>query len=61
MINGKSRRKLYRTMDSLVMVQAPVVILYYDEVLRFVQKDVTGLGINPVNLLKLKRVRKDKG
>ncbi|GMT45799.1 MAG: peptide ABC transporter substrate-binding protein [bacterium] len=60
MVNDKSRRKLYRKMDSLVMAQAPVVILYYDEVLRFVQKDVTGLGINPVNLLKLKRVRKDK-
>jgi len=60
MVNDNSRRKLYRTMDSLVMMQAPVVILYYDEVLRFVQKDVTGLGINPVNLLKLKRVRKNK-
>ena len=56
-VNDQRRRKLYRAMDSLVMAQAPVVILYYDEVIRFVQKDVTGLGINPVNLLKLKRVR----
>ena len=57
-VDDKRRRKLYRSMDSLVMAQSPVVILYYDEVIRFVQKDVTGLGINPVNLLKLKRVRK---
>jgi len=56
-VNDKRRRKLYRAMDSMVMVQSPVVILYYDEVIRFVQKDVTGLGINPVNLLKLKRVK----
>ncbi len=58
MVRGKSRRKLYRSMDSLVMNEAPVVILYYDEVVRFVQKNVSGLGINPVNLLKLKYVRK---
>jgi len=57
MVNGKKRRKLYRAMDSLVMANAPVVILYYDEVLRFVQKDVTGLGINPINMLVLKRVK----
>ncbi len=56
-VNDQRRRKLYRAMDSLVMVQSPVVILYYDEVLRFVQKDVHGLGINPINLLKLKRVK----
>ncbi len=56
-VNDQQRRKLYRAMDSLVMAQAPVAILYYDEVIRFVQKDVTGLGINPVNLLKLKRVK----
>ncbi len=58
-VNDQRRRKLYRAMDSLVMAQSPVVILYYDEVIRFVQKDVTGLGINPVNLLKLKRVKID--
>jgi len=56
-VNDQRRRKLYRAMDSLVMEQSPVVILYYDEVLRFVQKDVSGLGINPINLLKLKRVK----
>ncbi len=57
MVNDRQRRTLYRKMDSLVMSEAPVAILYYDEVIRFVQKDVTGLGINPVNLLKLKRVK----
>jgi len=53
------RRKLYQKMDSLVMESAAVIPLYYDEVVRFTQKNVKGLGINPVNLLDLKRVRKD--
>ena len=53
------RYTYYRQMDSLVMEQAPVVPLYYDEILRFTPKHVKGLGINPINLLTLKRVRKE--
>jgi len=32
--------------------------LFYDEVLRFTRKNVSGLGINPTNLLELKSVKK---
>jgi peptide/nickel transport system substrate-binding protein len=42
------------------MDDAPVVILYYDQVLRFVQKNVHGLGSNPMNLLTLKFVKKSR-
>jgi len=52
------RHKLYQQMDSLVMESAVVIPLYYDEVVRFSQKNVRGLGINPVNLLSLKKVQK---
>ena len=55
---AKERIPLYRKMDSLVMEKAPVIPLYYDEVVRFSQKDVSGLGINPINLLDLKTVKK---
>ncbi len=55
--NPGHRTKLYAKMDSLMMAEAPVVVLYYDEVLRFVNKRVTELGSNPVNMLDLKRVR----
>ncbi len=51
----------YRTnqeMDKLIMQQSPVVILYYDQVLRFISKKVSGLGSNPINLLDLREVRK---
>lgn len=58
-LNDSVRYELYRQMDRLVMNNAPVVILYYDQVLRFTGKNITGLGSNPVNLLNLKHVKKD--
>ncbi len=54
----KKRAKLYTKMDSLVMRTAPIVPLFYDEVLRFTRKNVNGLGINATNLLELKTVIK---
>jgi peptide/nickel transport system substrate-binding protein len=43
----------------LILEEAPVVVLFYDEVLRFTQKNIEGLGINPTNLLELKNVQKN--
>ena len=57
--DNEKRHVLYQQMDSLVMESATVIPLYYDEVVRFTQKNVTGLGINPINLLSLKRVKKE--
>jgi oligopeptide transport system substrate-binding protein len=57
-VNDSLRFSYYRQMEKIMMAEAPVVILYYDQVLRFVRKNVHGLGINPMNLLTLKRVRK---
>tara|TARA_R110002012_G_scaffold319389_3_gene539814 strand:- start:24074 stop:25657 length:1584 start_codon:yes stop_codon:yes gene_type:complete len=56
--NTKKREQLYTKMDSLVMDSAPVVAMFYDEVVRFTRKNISGLGINPINLLNLKRVKK---
>lgn len=56
--DNEKREQLYSKMDSLVMVKTPVVVMFYDEVLRFTRKNVSGLGINPINLLDLKRVQK---
>lgn len=55
----EKRQALYSKMDSLVMEKTPVVVMFYDEVLRFTRKNVSGLGINPINLLDLKRVKKE--
>ena len=52
------RYVLYQQMDNIIMEDAPVVILYYDRVLRFIQDNIDGLENNAMNLLTLKRVRK---
>lgn len=51
------RQRLYRQMDSLVMDEAPVLVLYYDQILHFTQKNVQGLQSNALNALDLRRVR----
>ena len=61
-INEKDKRtNKYRIIDSLIMEEAPVAVLYYDKVVRFVQKDITGMTINPINMLNLERVKKQSG
>ncbi|WOC40352.1 ABC transporter substrate-binding protein [Polaribacter sp. HL-MS24] len=57
-IHTKNRHRLYQKMDSLMMESAPVIPLYYDEAVRFTNKNISGLGINPINHLHLKRVQK---
>jgi peptide/nickel transport system substrate-binding protein len=56
-INEK-RYLLYQQMDKIIIDEAPVIPLFYDKVARFTRKNVTGLGINPLNLLSLKKVKK---
>lgn len=54
----EKRTELYKQMDKLIIDEAPIVVLYYDQVLRFVQKNIEGLSSNPMNLLILKNVKK---
>lgn len=56
--NDSLRFDYYIKMNNLVMQEAAVVILYYDRVLRFTQKNIFDLGVNPLNLLTLKKTRK---
>ena len=50
------RFAIYHQMERIIIEEAPVVPLYYDEVLRFSQKNVEGLTPNGLNLLNLKKV-----
>ena len=54
-----NRILLYQKMDSLIMSEHVIVPLYYDEVIRFTNKNVKNLGINSINMLDLKRVFKN--
>ena len=51
------RTEYYVQMDAMLVEDAPFVVLYYDKVARFVQKNVEGMGSNPVNMLDLRRVK----
>lgn len=53
------RFEAYTRLDSIIMQDAPVVVLFYDRVLRFTRSGISGLGSNPMNLLVLKHVNKD--
>ena len=52
------RIKRYRQMDSIANTEHPIIPLYYDQVIRFVQNNIEGMEINPINLLVLKTVSK---
>lgn len=56
----KVREQYYAKMDSIIIAHAPIVPLYYDQVVRFTQKNVKGLTNNPQNFLILKRVWKEE-
>ncbi len=58
--DAKVRELQYAKMDSIIVAHAPIVPLYYDEVVRFTQKNVRGLTNNPQNFLILKRVWKER-
>jgi len=58
--DAAARAKVYQKMDSIAMSSQPLIPLFYDQVVRFKQKGVQGLTINPVNVLLLKKVKKEK-
>jgi peptide/nickel transport system substrate-binding protein len=53
-----ARWKLYRKMDSLAISYAPVLPLFYDKQLHFLQNNITGFSSNPMNIIDIKRVKK---
>ena len=55
--NDAKRYDLYQQMDRILIEEAPVIPLFYDEVTLFTQKNVSGLKTNAQNLLVLKNVR----
>lgn len=52
--------KLYQEMDRIIIDEVPIIPLYYDEVVRLVNPRVKNLRMNPINVLCLKYVQKEK-
>ena len=56
--NPEKSKLLYQKMDSIITSKSIIVPLFYDEVVRFISKNVVGMEINATNLLDLRNVRK---
>ena len=52
--DAEKKKGLYRKMDQLIMDEAVVLPLWYDEVIHFVQNNVKGFQPNALNLLELR-------
>jgi ABC-type transport system substrate-binding protein len=57
---NRQRQYQARLANDLLRDEAPILVLYYDKSLRLSQKNVIGLGNDPINRLDLRRVRKLK-
>ncbi|MDO4729038.1 MAG: ABC transporter substrate-binding protein [Bacteroidota bacterium] len=57
-VDSQKRMALYIQMDSIIIENAPVIPLFYDELVRFAHKNTLGITPNPLNLLNLKKVKK---
>lgn len=56
--NTSLRDKYYFKMDSIMISDAPIVPLFYDEIYRFVRNNISGIEPNALNMLDLKKVMK---
>ncbi|MBL7825184.1 MAG: ABC transporter substrate-binding protein [Saprospiraceae bacterium] len=55
--DASKRFVLYREMEKILIEEAPVVFLFYDETAQFADRRLTGMPRNAINLLSLKRVK----
>ena len=57
--NDSLRYKIYQQMDQLMMEDAPVVPLWYDMAIHLVHTNIKGFTPNSLNLLELRRTKKE--
>lgn len=55
--NDDKRYEMYQSMEKIIIEEAPVVPLFYDEVIRFSQNRVHNFPANAMNLLELKSIQ----
>jgi len=58
--NIEERKHIYEKLDSILIQEAPIIPLFYDEAIRFDRKEVIGIPNNSQNFLYLKTVKKLK-
>jgi peptide/nickel transport system substrate-binding protein len=58
-VNDSIRYVYYRYLDQMLMENAPVIIVYYDQSVRLTRLNISGLRNNAMNHISLKEVRKE--
>lgn len=59
LMNNDELHKNFKRMEEIIISEAPVVPLYYDDAVFFYHNNIKDLKGNPLNLLQLKSVRKN--
>jgi len=57
LLEDSARWVQYRSLDSLVMSYSPVIPLFYEQLMHFTQKTVSGFRCNAMNVIDLKYVK----
>ncbi len=57
--NDSIKISMYQQMDQMIIDDAPIIPLYYDQIIRLVKPNISNLSTNPMNLLNLKNVKKE--
>ena len=58
-VNDLNRYRLYQQMDSILIEEAPVVPLFYDQVIRFTRKECARFGNQSGRLVRFKKSEKN--
>jgi len=58
-VNDSIRYVYYRYMDQMLMENAPIIVVYYDQSVRLTRLNISGLSNNAMNFISLKEVKKD--
>ena len=56
--NDSLRYETYQQMDKIIIANAPIIPLWYDEAIHLVQKNIKNFVPNSLNMLELRRVKK---
>jgi len=54
--NDSLRFENFKAMEKLIQYESPVIILYYDQVVRFINKRIKNLPNHPMNYLDLRKI-----
>jgi peptide/nickel transport system substrate-binding protein len=58
--SAEKRIPIYKKMEQILLEEAPIVPIFYDQSIRVIHKKVKNLGQNSINHLDLRKVRIEK-